>query len=151
MELDYMSLAEFSALPSRSRNPVPFAPLGSPVTADEIRARLSESLYEQLSEGKDETVMQAVNRAMIYIGAVLRRFDEPYNLDDKIVRELVLIHTIYELHIALGHEEAGREYRMKARDIILARYGSYPDAEKESDTGPADGAIRVPKDSMRGF
>lgn len=149
--MDFLDQSFLTGLPTTKRENIVFAPLGTPVTADEIRARLSESLYEQLSEGKDETVVQAVNRAMIYIGAVLRRFDEPYNLDDKIVRELVLIHTIYELHIALGHEEAGREYRMKARDIILARYGSYPDAEKESDTGPADGAIRVPKDSMRGF
>ena len=149
--MDFLDQSFLTGLPTAKRENIVFAPLGSPVTADEIRTRLSESLYEQLSEGKDETVMQAVNRAMIYIGAVLRRFDQEYNLDDKIVRELVLIHTIYELHIALGHEEAGREYRMKARDIILARYGSYPDAEKESDTGPADGAIRVPKDSVRGF
>lgn len=149
--MDFLDQSFLTGLPTTKRENIIFAPLGTPVTADEIRARLSESLYEQLSEGKDETVMQAVNRAMIYIGAVLRRFDQEYNLDDKIVRELVLIHTIYELHIALGHEEAGREYRMKARDIILARYGSYPDAEKESDTGPADGAIRVPKDSVRGF
>ena len=149
--MDFLDQSFLTGLPTTKRENIVFAPLGSPVTADEIRTRLSESLYEQLSEGKDETVMQAVNRAMIYIGAVLRRFDQEYNLDDKIVRELVLIHAIYELHIALGHEEAGREYRMKARDIILARYGSYPDAEKESDTGPADGAIRVPKDSVRGF
>ena len=149
--MDFLDQSFLTGLPTTKRENIVFAPLGSPVTADEIRTRLSESLYEQLSEGKDETVMQAVNRAMIYIGAVLRRFDQEYNLDDKIVRELVLIHAIYELHIALGHEEAGREYRMKARDIILARYGSYPDAEKESDTGPADGAIRVPEDSMRGF
>ena len=149
--MDFLDQSFLTGLPTTKRENIVFAPLGTPVTADEIRARLSESLYEQLSEGKDETVIQAVNRAMIYIGAVLHRFDEPYNLDDKIVRELVLIHTIYELHIALGHEEAGREYRMKARDIILARYGSYPDAEKESDTGPADGAIRVPEDSVRGF
>ena len=149
--MDFLDQSFLTGLPTTKRENIIFAPLGTPVTADEIRARLSESLYEQLSEGKDETVVQAVNRAMIYIGAVLRRFDQEYNLDDKIVRELVLIHTIYELHIALGHEEAGREYRMKARDIILARYGSYPDAEKESDTGLADGAIRVPKASMRGF
>ena len=149
--MDFLDQSFLTGLPTTKRENIVFVPLGTPVTAEEVRARLSESLYDQLSEGKDETVMQAVSRAMIYIGAVLRRFDEEYNLDDKVVRELVLIHTIYELHIALGHEEAGREYRMKARDIILARYGSYPDADKESDTGFADGAIRVPKDSMRGF
>lgn len=148
--MDFLDQSFLTGLPTAKRENIAFAPLGEPVTATEIRARLSESLYEQLSEGKDETVMQAVNRAMIYIGAVLRRFDEPYNLDDKIVRELVLIHTIYELHIALGHEEAGREYRMKARDIILARYGSYPDADKENDTGLPWGAIRVPNET-RGF
>jgi hypothetical protein len=44
------------------------------------------------------------------------------------MREIVLAMTIYELHLALGHEEAGREYRIKAKDLIVAAFGDYPEA-----------------------
>lgn len=148
--MSFLTESFLQGIAQEKNEAVLFAPLGNPITAEEIRARLSESLYDQLSEGKDETVMQAVSRAQIYIGAVLRRFDAAFNLNDKVVRELVLIHSIYELHIALGHEEAGREYRLKARDIILAAYGSYPDADTQNDSGLPCGAIRVPSET-RGF
>ena len=113
-----------------------FAPFGEPVQPEEVAARLSENLYKQLEDSCEDRVTQAISRAEIYVGAVLRRFKEPYNLDNKIIREVVLIHTVYELHIALGHEEAGREFRVKARDIILAAWGNFPD----SDTPPKKSA-----------
>ena len=108
---------------------VNFAPLGEPVTPNEVRERLSNNLYIQLSEDSEDVTSAAINRAMIYVGAVLRRLSVPYDLDNTIVREVVLINTVYELHIALGHEEAGREYRLKARDIILAAWGEFPDTD----------------------
>jgi hypothetical protein len=121
-----------------------FSPFGEPVTPEEVAERLSKNLYGQLSEKSDDTARGAISRAGIYIGAVLRRLNVPYNLDDKVVREVVLIHAIYELHIALGHEEAGKEYRVKARDIIRAAWGDFP----ESDSSPeksAAAAVAVPK------
>jgi hypothetical protein len=120
-----------------------FAPLGEPVTPEEVAQRLSRNLYDQLSEKSDDTVRDAITRAGIYIGAVLRRLSVPYNLDDHVVREVVLIHTIYELHIALGHEEAGKEYRIKARDIIRAAWGDFPEADSAPDKGTA-AAVAVP-------
>jgi hypothetical protein len=125
-----------------------FSPFGEPVEPEEVAARLSQNLYGQLSEKSDDTVRDAVTRAGVYTGAVLRRLNVPYNLDDKIVREVVLIHTIYELHIALGHEEAGREYRVKAKDIIRAAWGDFPEAESAPEKSPA-AAVAVPK--RRGF
>ena len=113
-----------------------FNPLGEPVTPVEVAERLSKNLYTQLADGSDDTVWGAISRAVIYTGAVLRRLNVPYDFDDRIVREVVLMHTVYELHIALGHEEAGREYRIKARDIIRAAWGDFP----ESDTPPEKGA-----------
>ena len=139
--MDELSLAGIPA--EKPALAVDFSPLGEPVTPEEVAARLSENLYKQLSEESDDHVRGAISRAEIYVGAVMRRFSTAYNLDDKIIREVVLIHTIYELHIALGHEEAGREYRMKARDIILAAWGNFPD----SDTPPkknAAASVAVP-------
>ena len=127
-----------------------FTPFGEPVTPQEVAARLSQNLYAQLSEQSDDTVRDAITRAGIYIGAVLRRLDVPYNLDDQVVREVVLIHTIYELHIALGHEEAGKEYRVKAKDIIRAAWGDFP----EADSGPeksAAAAVAVPPKRKRAW
>lgn len=126
-----MELSEIDQLTNGTiKESITFAPFGSSIAADEVAARLSESLYEQLSDGKAEVTEAAIQRALIYVGAVLRRLSVAFDLDSTVIREVVLIHTIYELHIALGHEEAGREYRIKAKEIILAAFGDYPDAEK---------------------
>ncbi|MCL2765965.1 MAG: hypothetical protein FWD40_11920 [Treponema sp.] len=120
-----------------------FNPLGDPVTPAEVAERLSKNLYTQLSDGSNDAVWGAISRAVIYIGAVLRRLNVPYDFDDRIVREIVLMHTIYELHIALGHEEAGKEYRIKARDIIRAAWGDFPESNSPPEKGTA-AAVAVP-------
>ena len=127
-----------------------FAPFGEPVTPEEVAGRLSRNLYAQLADGSDDAVLEAINRAGVYIGAVLRRLGVPYNLDDKVVREVALIHTVYELHIALGHEEAGKEYRVKARDIIRAAWGDFPEADSAPEKGAA-AAVAAPKKNSRRF
>jgi len=137
-------------IPVEKPEAVTFAPLGEPVTPEEVAARLSRNLYDQLSEKSDDTVRDAITRAGIYIGAVLRRLRVPFNLDDKVVREVVLIHTIYELHIALGHEEAGKEYRVKAKDIIRAAWGDFPEAESAPEKGAA-AAVAVPPKRKGGW
>jgi hypothetical protein len=124
---------------------IPFAPLGDPIAPGDVRERLSNNLYIQLSENDDGTTEKAVSRAEIYVGAILRRLGVPYDLDNQIVREVVLINTVYELHIALGHEEAGREYRLKAKDIILAAWGPYPDSDNASSGTPVVAAVANPK------
>ena len=131
-------------------NTAAFSPFGEPVTPEEVAERLSQNLYDQLADGSDETVRNAITRAGIYIGSVMRRFRTPFNLDHKIIREGVLIYTIYELHIALGHEEAGREYRVKARDIIRAEWGDFPDSDSPPEKGVA-AAVAVPKRSSPRF
>jgi hypothetical protein len=127
-----------------------FAPFGEPVTPEEVAERLSRNLYAQLADGSDDTVLEAITRAGIYTGAVLQRLRVPFNLDDKVVREVVLIHTIYELHIALGHEEAGKEYRIKARDIIRAAWGDFPEADSVPEKGAA-AAVAVPPKRKASF
>ena len=127
-----------------------FSPFGEAVTPEEVADRLSRNLYAQLADSsdiavQDETVGNAITRASIYIGSVMRRFRQPFNLDHKIIREVVLIYTIYELHIALGHEEAGREYRVKARDIIRAQWGDFPDADSPPEKGAAASVAVPPK------
>jgi len=122
-----------------------FAPFGEPVTPEEVAERLSRNLYAQLADGSDDTVREAISRASIYTGAVLRRLRVPFDLDDTVVREVVLIHAIYELHIALGHEEAGKEYRIKARDIIRAAWGDFPEADSAPEKGTAAAVAAPPK------
>ena len=126
-----------------------FTPLGTPISVNEVEARLSRNLYSQLSEDSSTTTQQAISRAQIYVGAILRRLNIAFTLDDQCIREIVLINTIYELHIALGHEEAGREYRMKAKDIILAAYGDYPDTEDKSSTKQSTASVITPRKSSR--
>ena len=121
-----------------------FSPFGEPVTPEEVSLRLSENLYTQLADGSDETVRNAITRAGIYIGSVMRIFKQPFNLDNKVIREVVLVYTIYELHMALGHEESGREYRVKARDIIRAAWGDFPDSSSPPEKGTAAAVAKPP-------
>lgn len=120
------------------------APSGTLIAPSEVAARLSPALYEQLSDGSDTTVVRASERAAIHVGTILARLGKVVDLDDPVTREIVLLLTVYELHMALGHEEAGREYRIKAKDLIVAGFGSYPEAERP-DAGSALGAITIPK------
>ena len=140
-----------AGIPAQKPETAAFAPFGEPVTPGEVAARLSQNLYAQLADGSDDTTRDAITRAQIYVGAVLRRLRAPFNLDDAAVREVVLIHAIYEMHIALGHEEAGKEYRVKARDIIRAAWGDFPEAESAPEKGAAAAVAVPPKKNSRRF
>ena len=115
-----------------TNNEVNFEPFGKSITVDEVSKRLSPNLYAQLSDGSDQSVLDAVERAQIYIGTVLSYLGVKLNLDDKIHREIVLMQSIYELHMALGHEEAGREYRLQAKNTIISAFGSFPDSDNQA-------------------
>lgn len=144
--MDTMSIDD---IPVETPKNVIFTPFGKPIEASEVSDRLSHNLYTQLSEESDETTIKAINRSQIYVGSILRRLRVSFDLDNQCVREIVLIYTIYELHIALGHEEAGREYRMKAKDIILAAYGRFPDSDDAQVEKEASAAVRTPPRTSR--
>jgi hypothetical protein len=59
--------------------------------------------------------------------------------------------TVYELHMALGHEEAGREYRIQAKNTIVAAFGSFPDNDTAAPERPAVAAVAIPQRVDRRF
>jgi hypothetical protein len=118
---------------------------GSPIAPAEVASRLSGSLYEQLSDGSDDTVVRASERASIHIAAITARHGKTLDLDNTVMREIVLLMTIYELHMALGHEQAGKEYREKAKDLIIASLGDFPESGNPVGGQPPLGAIHKPK------
>lgn len=122
---------------------VPTAVSSGTISPEEVKGRLSSGLYETLSDGSNENTIRAIERASIHVKAIINRLGKTFTIDEPVIRETVLLYTIYELHMALGHEEAGRECRIKARDLIIAAYGDYPETEK-STNGAALGAITVP-------
>jgi hypothetical protein len=137
--------------PASSRQAVSFAPFGTPVTAEEVRKRLSRNLYDQLSEKSGDTVTNAVSRAEVYTGAILNYLGVRLDLDIPVIRENVLMQTVYELHMALGHEEAGREYRIQAKNTIIAAFGSFPDSDSAAPERPVIAAVAVPPKPKAGF
>lgn len=140
--MEELSLQDIGNIPAKPvAEEIPFAPFGTPITAQEVKDRLSESLYRTLSDDDDAVTLRAVERAQVYVGSVLYYLGKSLNLDDKVVREIVLMHTIYELHIALGHEEAGREYRIQAKNMIIAAYGSFPDSDSQQTAAESGGAV----------
>ncbi|MEE1211330.1 MAG: hypothetical protein UHO11_02430 [Treponema sp.] len=106
-----------------------FSPFGRQITADEVSDRLSENLYRQLSDNSEKFVLDAVARAEVYIGTLLAWKRTSFNLDNRTIREIVLMQTLYELHMALGHEEAGREFRTQMKNTFIAAFGSFPDSD----------------------
>lgn len=129
-ELDELEIDNIPA--EDTNNNVTFEPFGKSITVDEVSKRLSPNLFTQLSDGSDQSVLDAVERAQIYIGTVLSYLGVKINLDDKVQREIVLMQSIYELHMALGHEEAGREYRLQAKNTIISAFGSFPDSDNQA-------------------
>lgn len=132
-------------IPAQQEPDTDFRPFGTPITPEEVARRLSNNLYVQLSDGSDKMVLDAIVRAEVYIGAVLTYLGRTLDLDDRIMREIVLMQTVYELHMALGHEEAGREYRIQAKNTIIAAYGSFPDSEVQEKPASAAAVVQPPK------
>jgi hypothetical protein len=123
---------------------VSFTPFGTPIAVEAVRERLGKNLYDQLSEKSADTVTNALSRAEVYTGAILNYLHVRFDLDMPVIREIVLMQTVYELHMALGHEEAGREYRIQAKNTIVAAFGSFPDADSAAPDKPAVAAVAVP-------
>lgn len=128
---------------------IPFAPFGTPVTTEEVGKRLSNNLYKQLSDGDEDFVESAIARAQVYIGTILSWLKVQFDLDNGTVREIVLMQTVYELHMALGHEEAGREYRTQMKNTVIAAYGSFPDSESNETTKNTAASVITPPPSPR--
>lgn len=126
--------------------------LGNPIAIEEIKKRLAYNEYIQLSENDDQTVLDAIDRAIIYVSSIIKRFNLSFTLDDIYIREVVLILSIYELHIALGHEEAGRDYYNKAKSLIKACWGDYPDSNNSiQEKAVVASVVKPKKDSKRRF
>jgi hypothetical protein len=140
--VEELSIDGVPAIPPQQA--VVFTPFGTPVTVNEVRNRLGRNLYDQLSEKSGDTVTNAISRAVIYVGAILHYLNIRLDLDVPVIREIVLIQTVYELHIALGHEEAGREYRIQAKNTIVAAFGSFPDSDTAAPERPAVAAVALP-------
>lgn len=138
-----VSLDNLDVNVTQPKEEVSFKPFGNPIIIEEVSKRVSDNLYQQLSDGDDQFVLDAVSRAQKYVGTLLARLDVGFSLDNPIQRELVLIWTLYELHRSLGHEEAGREYRIQFKDTVIAAYGSYPDSDNTTEAEAAPSACVV--------
>ena len=134
---------------NNNSNEMNTAPFGEPITAAEVEKRLSSNLYKQLADGSETFVTDAVSRAQIYIGTILSWLGVQFNLDDNTVREIVLMQTVYELHMALGHEEAGREYRKQMYNTVVAAYGRFPDSDNAEQIKVPAAALQKPERNPR--
>ncbi|MBQ5998457.1 MAG: hypothetical protein IJL70_03200 [Treponema sp.] len=145
-------MAEYSIvdIPAKKTNQASFAPFGTEITIEEVSKRLSSNLYRQLSDNSEQFVLDAVSRAQVYIGTLLAWKNRQFNLDHSTIREIVLMQTLYELHMALGHEEAGREYRTQMKNAFLAAFGSFPDSDNSDKIEQAPAAqVVVPRKNPR--
>lgn len=137
-----MSLTGFDDLlgvgPSADGRPLAtsYQVVGTPVTAADIQAKLIPHLYNDLSNGDNTTVEQAIGSARVHVGTVFARLGRPLNLDLEVDREVLIRWTCYEMFLRVGHETGGREYRVSAKDLVIASYGSWPETDR-----PQEGAV----------
>ena len=124
-------------------------PFGTPVTYQDIESRLESNLYTALSDRDDDSVQNRIDSAQIYVGAILRNFNVSFDLDNAVIRELVILNTIYEMHISHGHEEAGKEYRYRAKDIVLVTWGDYKDNDNKEVNAVQSATVVTPRPSSQ--
>ena len=125
--------------PTDEESPPP-APLAvDGVLVSEVQARLSHNLYQQLSDGSEEFVLEAMKRAKVELSSVLDWLNVFLVLDVPAQREAFLHLTVYHLHLALGHEDEGTEYRAMAKSLIANAYGNYP--AESAPSAPSGGVV----------
>ena len=118
----------------------PPAPLSvDGVLVSEVQARLSHNLYQQLSDGSEEFVLEAMKRAKVELSSVLDWLNVFLDLEVPVQREAFLHLTVYHLHLALGHEDEGTEYRAMAKSLIANAYGNYP--AESAPSAPSGGVV----------
>lgn len=117
----------------------PTAPSVDGVLASEVQARLSHNLYQQLSDGSEEFVLEAMKRAKVELSSVLDWLNVFLDLEVPVQREVFLHLTVYHLHLALGHEDEGTEYRAMAKSLIANAYGNYP--AESAPSAPSGGVV----------
>lgn len=120
-----------------SAPPAPLAVDG--VLVSEVQARLSHNLYQQLSDGSEEFVLEAMKRAKVELSSVLDWLNVFLDLEVPVQREAFLYLTVYHLHLALGHEDEGAEYRAMAKSLIANAYGNYP--AESAPSAPSGGVV----------
>lgn len=118
--------------------------IGSPVLPTEVKSSLTGTLYDQLCNRNDAVAVAAIARACVHLSAIYARLKTSLNLDVASTRQTVIMWAIYELYMATGREEAGREWRIKAKDLIVASLGSYPEAAQQQEGRYPIGAVQVP-------
>lgn len=125
--------------PTDEESPPP-APLAvDGVLVSEVQARLSHNLYQQLSDGSEEFVLEAMKRAKVELSSVLDWLNVFLDLEVPVQREAFLHLTVYHLHLALGHEDEGTEYRAMAKSLIANAYGNYP--AESAPSAPSGGVV----------
>ena len=144
-DTDFDDLLEPKGTAVSTPGTVPYQVKGQPIGASDIKPRMADFQYKTLSRSDDTNIIRASERACVHLGAVFARLGQALDLDNPVHREVTCLWTIYELHLALGHEEAGREWRIKAKDLIIASLGAYPESGQPQEGSPAIGAIAVPR------
>lgn len=125
--------------PTDEESPPP-APLAvDGVLVSEVQARLSHNLYQQLSDGSEEFVLEAMKRAKVELSSVLEWLNIFLDLEVPVQREAFLHLTVFHLHLALGHEDEGTEYRAMAKSLIANAYGNYP--TESTPSAPSGGVV----------
>lgn len=119
---------------------------GAPVGPADLQALgLEEYTYRQVTQGVEANVTKAGERATLHIGTIFARLNQVLDLSHNVHRAIVVAWTVYELYMATGNEKAGREWRIKAKDLIVALCGAYPEAATPDDARPVVGALSVPR------
>lgn len=112
------------------------------ITVENIKAKISAKLYDELTEGDDTVTAGCIAAAIVQEETLLSLVQKKLIPDLPLHREVGRLLTIYQMYVYNGDEEGGREYLVQASDLISTKYGNLDDAKKK--LTPA-GAVKKPR------
>jgi len=101
---------------------------GTALVLSDISGRLQPALYASLRDGNDDNVTKACTRGTLMAASLMSRSGISLDLDNLGHREIACQYSIYELFLALGIKDAGKEYREKGKNLIVALGGTIPES-----------------------
>jgi hypothetical protein len=119
--------------------------IGTPITASELKTKITDHTYAMLTDADDDNGSRAIESAEVQAGAIMAKFGRPLDRDNQVDRDVIILLAIWELFLRVGQAGAGREYRIKAKDLIIAAYGEFPDSQKPDTTRVVAGSVFRPE------
>lgn len=117
------------------------------ITVDELKAELPNQDYETLTLGEDSIAERCIQKAEVWIKAMVKSTGKTYDQKNTICKEATLKRALYELFSFVGMGDRARE-KLEDSELLIESY--FGPIIKKTDTdskGPAYGLMTSRRDN----